>query len=206
MIFKLTLISLLTIFLLSGCKQNRTSLNKNYKVSSYSFYNSNEFKDLNKAIDEIANHLLLNINSTKHKYSKIVVTSLVNLDEFEQTSKFGRMVAESLINELHYRKFKVIDFRATEAININESGEFALTRNIDKLKDEMPEALILVGTYSILDKSRLVINTRIVNNFTSDVISTSRVVYQFKDCKPFNLCEKIQNIKPKAKKTSNRSW
>jgi TolB-like protein len=164
-------------------------------------YASNEFKDLNKAIDEIANHLLLNINARKQKHSKIVITSLVNLDEFEQTSKFGRTVAESLINELHYRKFKVIDFRATEALSINETGEFALTRNIDKLKDEMPEALILVGTYSILDKNRLVINTRIVNNFTSDVISTSRVVYKYKDCKLFELCEKVDNDKkPVVKK------
>lgn len=199
MTYKLTLIILLLVFSFTGCKQNRTSLNNSYKVSSMSMYTDNEFRDLNKAIDEIANHLLLNIDSKKHKYNKIVVTSFVNLDELTKTSKFGRMVSESLINELHYRKFKIIDFRATEAITINEHGEFALTRNIDKLKDEMPEALILVGTYSILDKDRLVINARIVNNFTSDVISTSRVVYKYKDCKPFELCTK-EMPKPKANK------
>lgn len=198
MIYKLLSLSLLLLLSISGCKQDRVSHNSKYTAYSLSIYTDNEFHDLNKAIDEIANHLLLNINAKKHKYNKVVVTSIVNLEDFSNTSQFGRMLGESLINELHYRKFKVIDFRATEAITINQNGEFSLTRDIDRLKDEIPEALVLVGTYSILDKNRLVINTRIVNNFTSDVISTSRVVYRYKDCKVFELCEEVSDEKKKV--------
>lgn len=195
------LFTVITVSLV-GCKQSNTPINNKYKKSKFSYFADKHFDDLDNAIMEISNQLLLNIDSNSHKNNKIVVTSFVSLDEFTKTSSFGRMVGESLINELHSRKFKLIDFRASEAMTVNQNGEFTLSRDIDKLKDEMPEAFVLVGTYSLLDTKRLVLNARIVNNFTSDVLSTARVVYEFEDCKRFDLCPKIMpKKKPEPKKS-----
>lgn len=196
-----TLISFFLLMLLalsfSGCiKQKQDSPNSRYGVSSSSFFDSREFDDLDEAIDEIANQLLLNISAKQHKNYKIAMTAFVKLDDFSKTNSFGRMVSESLINELHARAFKVLDFRTREVITVNEDGEFALTRNIDEIRDEIPTAYTLVGTFSILDDKRIVINSRIIDIFSSDVISTSRVLYTYTDCNKYDLCpkDKIKRI------------
>ena len=184
------LILFILTFLFTGCKQYNTHINGNYKTKSSLFFISNDFTNINSAITEIANQLLINIPSSTKKQHKFVITSFVNLENFTQSSSLGRVLSESLINELHTRKFKIIDFRSQESISVNSMGEFSLTRDISRLKDEMPEALIVVGTYSILEENKIVLNARIMNNFTSDVISTAKVVYKYYNCKQFNLCEK----------------
>lgn len=186
--FFVPFIFILLVF--SGCNlQKQTPLNKKYKLSESSLFISNEYSDIDKGINEIANQLLLNISRNHQINYKLVVTSLVNLDNFDTTSSFGRMVAESLINEMHSRRFKVIDFRTRELMTINNEGEFVLTREANELKDEMPYTLMLVGTYTLLDNDRIVINTRIMDIFTSDVLSTSRILYEFKECEKYGLCE-----------------
>lgn len=188
------IISLLffTILLLTGCQQyDNTHINKDYKSKTPFFISDNEYEDIDDAIKEIANQLLLNIKSSTQKQNKFVITTFVDLNDFSKTSKLGRALAESLIDELHTRKFKIIDFRAQEAISVNKNGEFSLTRDIDKLKDEMPEALVVVGTYTVVGNNIVEINVRIINNFTSDVISTAKVKFFYTDCSAFNICKKI---------------
>lgn len=181
------------ILLFTGClKQKQDPLNNRYSISSTSFFDSNEFDDLDKAIDEIANQLLINITANNHKNYKIAMTAFVKLDDFSKTNSFGRMLSESLINELHSRRFKVLDFRTREVITVNEDGEFVMTRDVNEIRDEIPAAYTLVGTYSVLDDKRIVINTRIIDIFSSNVISTSRVLYTYGDCSKYDLCTKSQ--------------
>lgn len=188
---------LIFVLFLSGCalQQKQQPINKKYKLSQASLFTSHEYSDIDKGISEIANQLLLNITRNHQINYKLAITSYVNLDDFESTSSFGRMISESLINEMHSRQFKVIDFRTRELMTINNDGEFVLTREADDLKDEMPYTLMLVGTYTLLDNERLVINTRIMDIFNSDVISTSRILYEFKDCEKYGLCENDHIIK-----------
>jgi len=193
--FKFILICF-SILLFSGCTQSSQTINKNYKMSPVSFFNDNYYTNLDSAIVEISNQLLLNINNKVIKRNKVVLTSFVNLHTLSQTSVFGRVIEESLINELHKRRFKIIDFRARDVIAVNKTGEFSLTRDINKLRDEMPAALVLVGTYSLLEADQIVINARIIDSFTGDVLSTARVMYKYYDCHQFDVCEKL----PKHKK------
>jgi TolB-like protein len=199
MILKYTSIIITISILFTACSQNNTHINNSYKTKSSIFFNTNNtYDDLDTTIGEIANQLLVNIKSSTQKNNKLALTSFVNLNEFTQTSDFGRALGESLFNELHVRKFKLLDYRSLDTILVNKTGEFSLTRDILKLKDSIPEALIVVGTYSLLENNKIVINTRIINNFTSDVLSTSKVVYKYQDCKKFNLCgDKFKKVKIK---------
>jgi TolB-like protein len=189
------LLVLIFLFLFSGCKQNSEYINNDYKHSNLSFFVDKKFTDLDSAVVEISNQLLLNIPSNMQKQNKLIITTFVDLNTLSKTSRFGRVISESLIDELHSKNFKIIDFRMQEMITINQSGEFSLTRDITKLKDEVQEALIVVGTYSIIDENSVVLNARIMNTFTSDVISTAKVVYHFKSCEEFNICKEIDNPK-----------
>lgn len=178
-----------------GCKQSTDYINNNYKQSNFSFFVDKRYTDLDKAIIEISNQLLLNIPETTKKQNKIILSTFVNLNTLSQTSPYGRVISESLIDELHSRRFKIIDFRMQDVITVNQNGEFLLTRNIQKLKDEIPEGLIVVGTYSVIEENQVVLNARIMNPFTSDVISTAKVIYKFNNCKEFDICEENQKNK-----------
>jgi TolB-like protein len=173
-------------------------MNSNYKVSSQSLFSNGVFTDLNVAIAEISNQLLLNISSSQQKNNKFAITTFVNLNDFKQTSRFARVVSESLIDELHTKHFKLLDYRTQDVISVDNNGEFSLTRDTLKLKDEIPNALIVVGTYSIIDKKTIVVNGRIIDNFTSKVLSTAKVLYQYDNCKILEICtdknQQINNI------------
>jgi len=188
MIKKLIYITIISLLLTSCTASKSKHINKNYRVSGFSLFANNHFDDLNSAVIELANQLLLNIKASDQKNNQFTVTTFVNLHDFESTSSFGRVVSETLINELHTRHFKVIDFRTQKDLSVNSDGEFILTRKINKLKDEIPQSLLIAGTYSIINDKEIVLNARIVDNFTSEVISTAKVIYTYENCKIMNIC------------------
>ncbi len=190
------LVVLIFLVLFSGCKQNNNYINTEYtKAPNFRLFNDDKYFDnLNDAIIDISNQLLLNIPNHVKVNNKIAITTFVNLDQFKNTSSFGRVISESLIDELYTRKFKIIDFRKQNAILVNGNGEFMLTRDTTKLVDEIPDALILVGTYSVLESNQIVINARILNNDNLSVETTARVIVQnYQTCKKFDLCDEAEN-------------
>jgi len=121
----------------------------------------------------------------------ITLTSFVNLKKLNRTSQFGRVLGESLFSELFVRGFNVTDFRGQNAISVNKTGEFFITRNIEKLDSEVPNSYILVGTYSKIDQN-VMINARILDNKTGKLISSARSMYANEDCSLFGICNNLQ--------------
>lgn len=194
MIKKILLFGIIT-FILTSCSQNQQNLNSRYKAIQIPFFTNGEFTELNKAIIEISNQLLINIPYYKQKNNKFVITTFVNLSDFKKTNKLARIISESLINEMHTKRFEILDFRTKEVINVDKKGEFSLTRDTNQLRDEIPNSLIILGTYSKYDKNKIIINARIVDNFSSQVLSTAKVIYEYEDCKILNICIKEKNYK-----------
>ena len=187
MIKNFIILSIISLFFIS-CTNNSKNINTKYRASTLSFFSNNHYNDLNNAVIELSNQLLLNIKSSNQKNNSFMVTSFVNLNNFKSTSSFGRVISETLINELHTRKFKVIDFRTQDSLSVDNNGEFILTRDTNKLKDEIPQSLLIAGTYSKINEKQIVLNARIVDNFTSEVISTAKVIYTYENCKTMNIC------------------
>jgi len=182
------LISSFIIFFTACTSTNGSNINQDYRSTDLSFFSNSSQESIDLAIVEISNQLLLNIPSRQQKKNKFVITTFVNLNDFTKTSKIARVISETLINEMHTRKFKIVDFRTQEALAVDKNGEFVLTRDAQKLRDEIPESLVIVGTYSIINAKEVIINARIINNFTSEVLSTAKVIYQYKDCKLLDIC------------------
>ncbi len=156
---------------------------------------------LNKAIIELSEQLFLNSFKFDRR-KKIAITSFVNLDKLKNTSTFGRAISESLINELHIRNFSLIDLRTQKNISINNNGQFYISRQLERLKKKKDKIYMLVGTYSRFDYDSLVLNARLIDSYTSEVISTARVIYIYEDCSLFNLCtkKKMKIIRDKGEK------
>jgi len=146
------------------------------------------YQNLNGAIYAIADELFLS-NSNKDKNTSVILTSFVDLNQLNKTTTFGRLLGESMFNELHIRNFKIIDFRGQDAVSVNADGEFHLTRDVEKLKDHI-EAVeyVVVGTYVKFEEKNILINARILDSETGEVISTARILYHPVDCKLFDIC------------------
>ena len=176
------------LFLFTGCL-SQTPYNKYIDIKFTQPIHNN----LHSVISEISSQLL-KTTQTKRLLDGVVVTSFVSLKDFKKTTQLGRLLGESMLTELHAKGFKVQDFRGRDAIVVNSSGEFFITRDTKSLKDEIDNANILVGTYSQFDKDSILINVRIIEFETGTILSSARVVYTISDCKLLNNCTKDNQI------------
>jgi len=158
----------------------------------YDTVHEHVYSNLNNTIVDIANQLFETRMDTKNP-TRVILTSFVDLDKLDKTSTFGRLISESMFNELHIRKFLVTDFRGQEAVSVNEDGEFHITRDVEKLKDNVDAVeYILVGTYVKFEDESLLINARILDSISGRVLSSARVIYRPRDCTLFGICKKTQ--------------
>jgi len=172
-------------------------------LAKYKLKKEHQYSTLNTTIISIAEQLF-DTKSNKKNPTRVILTSFVDLNDLENTSTFGRLVSESMFNELHIRKFLVTDFRGQEAVTVNEDGEFHITREVEKLKDIVDAVeYILVGTYVKFENQSLLINARILDSVSGNVLSSARVVYRPKDCSLFDICAKKKIVKPKVVRTLN---
>ncbi|GEM_PF-972541 len=103
-----------------------------------------------------------------------IVTSFVNLNKLSETTPFGRLIAENIIHELQVRKWQVFEVRLTKDIVINESGEFSLSRDIKKLRDQYKIGGIVAGTYSV-SGGHIIVNSRVIDINTGLVVSSGQI-------------------------------
>ncbi|MGB6328142.1 MAG: FlgO family outer membrane protein [Halarcobacter sp.] len=145
---------------------------------------------LEATINSLATQMMRNKKMISTK--PVLITSFVRLDNFKKTTEFGRIVSESLINEMSNRGFNIIEYRGQMAVSVNERGEYFITRNPYKLKDEVPNTYVVVGTYS-RQFGQVMLNARVMDNVTGKIITSARATYKhnrrndcliFKDCKP----------------------
>ena len=130
----------------------------------------------NKIVNKIANDLINCEAFQKNKDFPFVFTSFVNLHDFSQTSNFGRMLSETLMSEVVKKGIKVVDFRGQNVITIDKKkGEFFLSRVASRLKPQIKNAYIVVGTYSAYGNG-IVVNARIIDNKSGAIVSASNVI------------------------------
>lgn len=145
-------------------------------------------------INELADNLLASSRINKEDMQNIAITSFVNLHNLERTSYFGRTISEAFFNELFVRGFNVVDFRGKRNISINNTGEFFITRDIKKVRKEIKNKYVLVGTYTVL-YNKILINARIMDNLTGELVATGKTYIRTNDCKLLGTCPKPRKIR-----------
>jgi len=201
------------IILISGCSTNSAYTNdssvalannevqvtkKYIQIAEDQQMNITNQRTLESTINSLATQMMRNKKMDTSK--PVLITSFVRLDNFKKTTEFGRIISESMINEMSNRGFNVIEYRGQLGVSINEKGEYFITRNPYKLKDEIPNTYVVVGTYS-RQYGRVMLNARVIDNITGRIISSARATYMhnrrndcilFKDCKPARTIKIIQ--------------
>lgn len=102
-----------------------------------------------------------------------VVTSFSPLGDLSDSSSFGRLIGEHLMHELVVRGWLVADMRMTRNVTINDSGEFILSRDIMKIRESMPMANVVTGTYSST-KDGVLLSVRVLDVASGQVLSTAQ--------------------------------
>ena len=188
-IIKLLVVGIL-LFSFTGCTKNNTF------PSLASISKTESTQNLSDTITGIADQLKSSSKLPKKDKATIAVTTFVNLDKFDKTTPFGRALGESMYSELFVRGFNVSDFRGQGSISISEDGEFYITRDIEKLENEISNTYVLVGTYTKVEDNTL-INVRIMDNTTGNIVASARAVYDNDYC---NIKEELCIKKPKRVK------
>jgi TolB-like protein len=103
-----------------------------------------------------------------------IVTSFSNLNKLSETTAFGRLIAENMIHELQVRKWKVFEVRLNKDVVINETGEFTLSRDIQKIRESYKVGGIVTGTYSVAE-NHVIVNARVIDINTGLVASSGQI-------------------------------
>lgn len=128
--------------------------------------------NFNARIIFMADQLERNLDRQKMS-NTVIVTSFANLNRLSETTAFGRLMAENLIHELQVRKWQVFEVRLTKDVIINEAGEFSLSRDIKRLKEQYKIGGIVAGTYSISGND-IIVNSRVIDINSGVVISSAQ--------------------------------
>ncbi|BFU77570.1 hypothetical protein ALC152_07850 [Arcobacter sp. 15-2] len=173
--------------------ENTIEINSGNMISDYvSPVGSNGMVD--DKIVELADSLLASSRIAQADMGNIAITSFVNLHNLSKTSSFGRTIGETFFNELFIRGFNVADFRGQNALTINPTGEFFITRDARKINKKVANSYVLVGTFSAIDK-QVIINARIMDNQTGRVVASAKTYYRTTDCQLLNNCPVKRTIR-----------
>lgn len=169
---KTVLRSVVAVYMLclaSGCASFVTTENSTPKESQVVLPPVGNFNDRMKNLaDQLDKNTVLRNPSNTY-----IVTSFTNLDRLGDTTALGRLISENLMHGLQIHKWQILEVRLTKGIDINADGEFSLSRDISKLKDEYKISGIVTGTYSVAE-GNLTINARVINVDTGIVVSTGQ--------------------------------
>lgn len=166
----LGVVAALSLFcLVGGCSWSTIT---NWKASKESNTTLPSVVNFNERMKNLADQLDKNAvaNSLSNTY---IVTSFTNLDNLGDTNALGRLISENLMHGLQLHKWQILEVRLTKGIDVNAAGEFSLSRDVTKLREEYQISGVVAGTYSVAE-GNLTINARVIDINTGIVISSAQ--------------------------------
>ncbi|MDU0457870.1 MAG: FlgO family outer membrane protein [Geobacteraceae bacterium] len=161
--------SVLMMSLANGCASPPIQVNNVTSENQMSLPPVGNFNDRMKNLaDQLDNNAISNKLSNTY-----IVTSFTNLDKLGDTTSVGRLISENLMHGLQVHKWQILEARLTKGIDVNAAGEFSLSRDINKLKDEYKISGIVTGTYSVAE-GNLTVNARVIDINTGILISSAQ--------------------------------
>lgn len=103
----------------------------------------------------------------------LLVTTFVDNNDLTQTSHLGRILQEHIRSRLVQLGYTVKDIKMTGKLLIEpKSGETILSRDLQKIKPVARGQAILVGTFSISNRT-LYVSARFVNPVDNSIVSSN---------------------------------
>jgi TolB-like protein len=128
---------------------------------------------INQTVKFLANQLSQNKDFANISDSSIAITSFVNVENLKETNKLGNLISEHLIHDMQIRGYRVIDYKTMPDIEVGTHGDYAFSRSVQNLRQDISLSYILTGTYTYYADG-VSINARIINTKTNVVASTAQ--------------------------------
>jgi TolB-like protein len=125
-----------------------------------------------QAVADLASQL--NQNMGRRAGQVFILTSFSDLNRLQESSHLGQLLSENLIHELQVRGWDLVELRLANAVSVNSAGEFGLSREHRRLKEQFQASGIITGTYSLAGRY-VMVNARVMNYETGAVVSTAQV-------------------------------
>lgn len=157
------------IFIVSGCTMQILPLQQDTVENKVILPPVGNFNDRMKNLaDQLDKNAVNHIPSNTY-----IVTSFTNLDKLGDTTALGRLISENLMSGLQLNKWQILEARLTKGIDVTAAGEFSLSRDISKLRDEYKISGVVTGTYSAAE-GNITINARVIDVNTGLLISSAQ--------------------------------
>ncbi len=119
----------------------------------------------------------------RHPEDAVLTTTFVDLSDLEKTSQMGRLLQSHIGSRLVQLGYTVKEINLRNTMKINpEDGEKILSRNLSDISPDLPVQAVLIGTYSINNRT-LYITAKLVNPVNRNIISAT----SYKFCMDDNL-------------------
>lgn len=122
--------------------------------------------------------LVQQLHNTSYAYDTLAITSMVDdrtLQPYtngDTLQAVGYALSEALYSEVGSRHDYVTDVRGRQYIEVSDSAELNLSRDVAELNEELRVDLVLVGTLSRREHG-VMVQTRILNRRNQQVIATA---------------------------------
>jgi len=128
-------------------------------------------------IEELAKNLhenLIKIGGVENASETVImIATFVDSNDLETSNRLGRLVSEELITRMFTYGFQIVEFRATRTLLLKKrEGDFALSREVEKLRDSYDAQYMILGTYTDAADS-VFLNARIIDLETAHILSAS---------------------------------
>ncbi|MBQ4831893.1 flagellar biosynthesis protein FlgO [Pseudoalteromonas sp. MMG010] len=106
----------------------------------------------------------------------IAVTTFVKFDKtLNNSTQLGNQIAETFIHQLQKFGYGIVDFKTAENITVNSQGDFAFSREINKLASRKIAEQVLSGTL-INRPNGVEVNARIIDITSKRVLASSQKI------------------------------
>ncbi len=102
----------------------------------------------------------------------VLAASFVNINHLKESSPLGRLISEQIASRMAQNGLRLLEMKLRQnSIYIREGkGEFLLSREIKEISKSHNSDFVLVGTYSLAEKS-IYISARIVSTADNVIIT-----------------------------------
>lgn len=159
---------------LVGCPRHVAFRECAYRIQTAECYKPNTVEDSDiiaasyTATDTLLNQALPKINPN----SRLLITTVANIDNLDDSSSLGRLIGEHLSARVAQLGFKAIEIKFQHSITtIAETGEFILTRELREMPETQNADAVIAGTYAV-GQSTVYITLKLLDYRTSQVLSS----------------------------------
>lgn len=113
--------------------------------------------------------------SPEFKKRPTLISTIVDVDDLSKTSKLGRRVSEQLMYQLQSRGWSVVDLRVTRELAVKPEGDFVLSRDISKMRANLPIGNVVAGTYTDMGGGNVQLMIQVSDLGSGVILSTAQL-------------------------------